>query len=210
MKVAPVRVVVVGFRSWCGAGVGAGRSRGRLPAGAGAVAARGEGPLALFLSFTKAKLLEPNMKFQSWPLGDKHIFFTFHVGGFSRRGAGLGTSHCSCLAPARRRGSVSPSRYQPALHSAKHSRSLPSARSGSRSGGQPARGGLRSPGAPDGQGSSAAPEGSSLFGPRAPSAPRSAGRRQPLAGRRVPSFGAGVGSCPRPMASPPPRSPPTL
>lgn len=44
------------------------------------LAACRESPLTLFLSFTKAKLLEPNMKFQSWPLGDKHIFFTFHIG----------------------------------------------------------------------------------------------------------------------------------
>lgn len=168
------------------------------------LAARGEGPLALFLSFTKAKLLEPNMKFQSWPLGDKHIFFTFHVGGFSRRGAGLGTSPCSCLAPARRRSSLSPSRYQPALHQQSTREICPRRDLGAGAVVSLLPGGLRSPGAADGQGSLAAPEGSSLFGPRAPSTPRS-GRR-----RRVPSFGAGVGSCPRPMASPPPRSPPTL
>ena len=52
----------------------------------GAPGSRGEGPLALFRSFTKAKLLEPNMKFQSWPLGDKHIFFTFCVGVFPGEG----------------------------------------------------------------------------------------------------------------------------
>lgn len=45
MKVAPVRVVLVGFRLCCGAGVGAGRSRGRLPAGEGAAGSpRGGSP----------------------------------------------------------------------------------------------------------------------------------------------------------------------